>query len=273
MIIDHFEEDKESLANFTLVAKAWVYPARVYLFRLLWVLISQDHDGLAEFRRFLGSPRGQRNACHVVGFCARGVEPEEDYHWEPTIDLFELGEILGGLPRLEKFVADRVRFSGVPVQGPLPLTASKVDELSFARMTTWVYDDLKDCLDVCHLFPNLKRIITDDLSRRMKVTGHRYCHELPSKYRKFEHLRLEDVHHLAYAGAAPLLHYMMNSMNLRNFTSLTLFHLNLEEIPYLGQFVYATKDSLRYLYINTASVRFVRGEERKQDMLPLCALY
>ncbi|EKM57064.1 uncharacterized protein PHACADRAFT_254596 [Phanerochaete carnosa HHB-10118-sp] len=263
MIVDYFEGDREALCNMSLVAKAWVYPARVYLFRLMWILISQEHDGLAEFRHFLDTPRGQRHAGHIVGLCVRGVEPGDESCWEPTVDLFALGEVVGQLSKLENFEADRVRFSGVPLHGPLPPIAPKVLDLSFARMTTWVYDDLKDCLDVLHLFPNVKQIMTDDLLRPVKETGVRYDGMLPTKYRKFEHLRLEDLHHLAYGPASPLLHYMLHSMDLRNFTTLSLFHLSLEEIPYLGEFVHAVKDTLRYLYFKTTNIQFILDEERE----------
>ncbi|GJE93369.1 hypothetical protein PsYK624_095280 [Phanerochaete sordida] len=261
LIIDYFADDRDTLRACAHVAQAWVYPARVFLFRLLRVSVAQAHDGLAEFRRFLDTPRGARAAGLVVYLRLAGVEPADEYHWEPTIDLFALGDVVSRLPKLDTFMADRVRFAGVPAQGPLPLTAPSVFNLSFARMTTWVHDDLRECLDVLHLFPNAKEIMTDDLSRRMKVTGERYHGELPTKYRKFEHLRLENLLHLAYGPTAPLLNYMLHCMNLRNFTHLTLFHLDVDEIPYLGRFVYAVKDSLHYLYFNTTNTQFVVDQD------------
>lgn len=267
LIIDYFDEDRKALADLTLVSRAWVYPARVYLFRLLRVLVSQTHDGLAEFRRFLSTPRGLRHAGHVMYLRLQGVEPAdgEQSHWEPTIDLFVLGDVASRLPKLGTFMADRVRFGGVPPHGALPPPAPHVRQLSLARMTTWTYDDLKECLDVLHLFPNATELMTDDLARRVQVTGIRYDGEVPSKFRTFEHLRLQDLHLAAYGPSAPLLTYMLQCMNLRNFTSLTLSHLSRDEIPYLGRFIYAVKDSLRYLSFNTTNVQFVVSDDPDPD--------
>lgn len=253
MIVDYFQTDTTELAKCTLIARNWVLPSRYLLFRTLTIRQSKDIDGVAAFRVFLESARGQSSANYTQGLCLRGVPPEDEEFWEPTLDLYELGVVVHQLTRLSVVNLDRVRFSGLPSIGPVPYTSDTVEILTFARMTTWTFDDLKDCIDVLHLFPGLKSMRTTDLTRIVKETGREYTLPPPSDYRPFSpKFQLEDLIHKAFGPCSPLFNYAAQAFNLCNLTSLTLWHLLPEEVASFGQFLVAAKGTLRYLYFSLA---------------------
>lgn len=250
MFLDYFRTDKTELAKCTLIARNWIRPSRYHLFRKLTILQSPDVDGLAAFRLFLESARGY-SAEYTRKFCLRGVPPEDETYWEPTIDLYELGFVVHHLPCLAVVDLDRVRFQGLPSDGPAPLVSEFVEHVNLARITTWVFDDVKDGTDILHLFPGLKTILTDDLGRQVKETGREFALPPSSGHMPFSpKLRLETITLKAFGPCSTFLDYAVQALNLCNVTELTILHLLPSEVASLGRFLVAVKQSLRYLHVS-----------------------
>ena len=274
MIVDYFETDKAELAKCTLIARSWVQPGRYHLFRTLTIVQAHgDDDRLAAFRRFLESERGQPYAPYVQGLCLRGVPPADDVFWEPTLDLHALGAVVHALSRLQVVNLDRVRLAGLPADAPAPQTCESVVRLNIARICTWTFHDVKDCVDIVHLFPGLQHFYTDNLGRYVDETG-RECEGPPPK----DHipfspkLQLSEVTHKTFGPSSSLLDYFSSAFNLANLTTLVLWHLLPSEIASVGCFLAKVGSSLRRLDISLADCFIPEAYEGGYYFFQLCSL-
>jgi hypothetical protein len=251
MIVAYFAKDKAELAKLSLVSWKWLLPARFHYFRALRFRQNPDEDDLSAFHHFIQAPLGRDCATFVERLWIEGKELPGNEFYEPTLDIFKLGNVVSKLPRLVDVTLDRVRWTGVPSYGPAPPFSESVRLLIVARMTTWFYEDLKDGSDIFHIFPGVKQFETIHKRRQLNATGREHRLPLPKDYRSFpKKLQPETFVFRAFGPPSPFLDYALHTIDLSHLTSLSLWRLLPKEIRFAGALLTKVKSTLRYLELN-----------------------